>query len=185
MIQSILDWCSEVVSESDVVSRDILEVGSYNVNGSFRPYIESLNPSTYTGVDQLSGPDVDVIGKAEHLVNVYGPASFDVVISTEMLEHCEHWHDAVWNMMEVTKPGGLHIISTRSPGFPWHPYPEDWWRFSLDDIRAIWSSWDILDARDDPEMPGVFIKARKRHDWDSLLDYLRLTSMTVYRQPQL
>jgi hypothetical protein len=66
----------------------VLEVGSKFVNGSVRPLIERFcSPRDYVGVDIEPGKYVDVVLPAEKLVNCFGPESFDVVISTELLEH--------------------------------------------------------------------------------------------------
>jgi hypothetical protein len=69
----------------------VLEVGSKYVNGSVRPLIERFcSPKEYVGVDIEAGKFVDVILSAEKLVEYFGPESFDVVISTEMLEHIQN-----------------------------------------------------------------------------------------------
>jgi len=65
----------------------ILEVGSYNVNGSLRDWIlGNLCVTEYVGVDiQLQREYVDVVADASLLP--FRDESFDVVISTETLEH--------------------------------------------------------------------------------------------------
>lgn len=183
MIQTIIDWCQAVVTAADVQGEDVLEVGASDVNGSFRPYLESLGTASYIGTDLEWGRRVDDIVRAEDLVVKYGFERFGVVVSTEMLEHAEAWQECIWNMMAVTKPGGLNLITTRSPGFGYHPYPDDWWRFTMDDFREIWKDWEILSLEPDkPPYPGVFIKARRPADWDALADRERIAAMTVYAQ---
>ena len=70
----------------------ILEVGSKYINGSIRPFIERLmRLKEYIEVDTEPGKFVEVILPAERLVEYFKEESFDVVISTELLEHVRDW----------------------------------------------------------------------------------------------
>ena len=90
----------------------VLEVGSKYVNGSVRPLIERFcTPREYVGVDIEAGKFVDVILPAEKLVEYFGPESFDVVISTELLEHVQNWRLVINNMKSVLKCDGYIYIS--------------------------------------------------------------------------
>ena|SRR5579884_1136612 len=92
--------------------KKVLEIGSAYVNGSVRPIIERFcYPAEYIGVDIQPGKGVDVVLPAERLVDHFGPDSFDVVISTEMLEHVRDWRKVISNMKDVLKPGGYIYIS--------------------------------------------------------------------------
>ncbi|MEZ0346221.1 MAG: methyltransferase domain-containing protein [Infirmifilum sp.] len=64
-------------------------------------------PREYVGVGIEPGLFVDVLAPAEGLVERFGEDSFDVVISTELLEHVREWRLAVSNMKRVLKPGAL------------------------------------------------------------------------------
>jgi hypothetical protein len=87
-----------------------------------------------------------------------------------MLEHAGDWRDAVTGMARILAPGGLLLLTTRSPGFPHHPHPEDHWRFSVDHMDGIAEacSLEVLRLEPDPDWncPGVFLLARKPLDWD-------------------
>lgn len=141
--------------------KKVLEVGSYDVNGSVRPFVEGFKPETYIGTDFIAGPRVDAVVSAEDIVETYGKNSFDVVISTEMLEHAEHWRECVNNMKDVTKD--LLIITTRGPGFPLHSYPDDWWRYTVEDFAKIFADFETIHLMPDtdPNSPGVFYIGRK------------------------
>jgi SAM-dependent methyltransferase len=145
----------------DVEGRRVLDVGSLDVNGSLRPLIESWRPAEYVGVDIARGPGVDVICSADALVEHFGPARFDVVVSTELIEHIRDWKTAVANIKRVCAPRGWLLITTRSYGFRYHAYPHDYWRYEIDDMRRIFSDCEVLDLMSDPRSPGVFMKARK------------------------
>jgi len=134
---------------------NVLEVGSYNVNGSLRDWIlGNLCVATYIGVDiQPQQGYVDVVVDASLLP--FKDESFDVVISTEVLEHVENWRAVVSELKRVLKRGGLLVITTRSPGFPLHSYPYDFWRFTVDDFKVVFSDMRILKLVEDPQAPGV------------------------------
>ena len=95
----------------------------------------------------------------------FGAESFDVVIATELLEHVLDWRLVVNNMKLVLKPGGYIYITTRSKGFPYHAYPYDFWRYEIEDMKRIFSDFEIITLKQDHEVPGVFLKARKPHNW--------------------
>ncbi len=97
---------------------------------------------------------------ATNLLDVFVPGSYDVVISTEMIEHVYNWRKVVSNLKALAAPGGLIYISTRSRGFPYHAYPYDFWRFEIEDMHNIFSDCVADKVEKDPEL-GVFAKFRK------------------------
>jgi SAM-dependent methyltransferase len=113
------------------------------------------------GVDIEGGRFVDLILPAERLTEHFGSESFDIVISTELLEHVKDWRVVVENMKQVLKRGGVIYITTRSYGFQYHGYPYDFWRYEIEDMNEIFSDFTILMLEKDPECPGVFLKAVK------------------------
>ena len=155
------------LSLDEVAGKSVVEAGAYDVNGSVRPYIESLGPASYTGIDMRPGPRVDMVMGAADIPAKLGENCADIVASFEMLEHAEDWRAAVRGMILALNPGGLLIITTRSVGFPKHDHPGDFWRYSLSDMRQIATEadLDILKLENDWEAPGVFLKARKPEDW--------------------
>lgn len=163
-------FAARALTKADVKGRRVVEAGAHNYNGSVRGVYEAMGPASYTGTDMEPGPGVDLVCPAEKLPEVLGDASADVVISTEMLEHAEDWRDAVTGMAVILAPGGLLLLTTRSPGFPYHPHPVDCWRFSVDHMDGIAEacSLEVLRLEPDPDWncPGVFLLARKPEDWD-------------------
>lgn len=150
-----------VLTASIVAGRDCLEVGSLDVNGSIRPYVESLGPARYVGIDVAPGPRVDEVVDAVHLVERFGADSFDVVITTEMLEHIRDWPTVIANLKSVVRPGGYLLVTTRSIGFPYHAFPYDFWRYEPEDMRAIFADFEIVALERDSASPGIFMLARK------------------------
>ena len=170
MHDSVLEWAAKSLTVADIRSRRVLEVGSYDVNGSVRPIVMALEPASYVGVDQGAGPGVDETCNAIGLVARFDKNAFDVVISTEMLEHVTDWRPVIMEMVNVLAPDGLLVLTTRSPGFPYHPYPVDTWRYTVDGMRQILAAAGLVvrEVVDDPQAPGVFAIARKPFDWQGI-----------------
>lgn len=91
--------------------KKIIEIGSYDVNGTVR----NLFPMTeYLGVDLVEGPGVDLVcegGKVDLESNV-----FDLSISCECFEHNPLWIDTFSNMHRLTKEGALVLITVATAG---------------------------------------------------------------------
>lgn len=162
---SCIDFAGKVLQNADISGRDVLEVGSFNVNGSVRGLVLSRAPVSYTGVDIAEGPGVDKICRAEDLIPVFARGSFGLVISTEAMEHIRDWRKVVSNMKNLLCRGGVLLITTRSKGFGYHGYPNDFWRFELEDIREIFADMTITDLEADPSSPGILLKAVKGPDF--------------------
>jgi len=146
---------------SEVKGKRVIEIGSLDVNGSLRPIILDWQPSEYIGVDISKGKGVDVICNAENLEKMFGRESFDVVISTEMLEHVKNWRKVISNIKKICKPNGIILITTVSYGFPYHGYPYDYWRYEVSDMKNIFADCIIQKLEASRDVKAVFIKAKK------------------------
>ena len=167
MHPSAMAFACSALTEADVRGKYVVEAGAYDVNGSVRGHVESLGPAAYVGTDMREGPGVDLVVPAEDLP-VYCNG-YDVVVSTEMLEHAEDWQAAMRGMISVLAPGGVLVLTTRSAGFPQHGYPGDYHRFSVEAMGQILKSAGLdverLEADPAPGHPGVFARARKPPGW--------------------
>lgn len=159
--RSCLVFGENLLKEADIRGKRIIEIGSRDVNGSFREIVGRFEPAEYVGVDIEKGPGVDVICDVYDLVNRFGKESFDFVISTEMIEHVRDWQRAISQMKTILRPDGPLLVTTRSKGFPYHDYPSDFWRFELNDMSAIFADMEIEALEPDDSEPGVFVQARK------------------------
>jgi len=74
---------------------------------------EISSPKGNIGVDIEAGKFVDVILPAKKLIEYFGPEFFDVVISTELLEHVQNWRLVINNMKSVLSSEGIIYISPR------------------------------------------------------------------------
>lgn len=165
-----------------VRGRDVLEVGALDVNGSLRSWVESLEPAHYVGVDLTAGRGVDEVVDATSLVSRFGRESFDVVITTEMVEHTRDWQAVVGNLKGVLRAGGHLLLTTRSPGFAYHAWPYDFWRYTPDDMRRIFADLDIVTVEPDPQAAGVFVVARRPESFAEQTPDLALVSMITGRR---
>lgn len=89
----------------------VLEVGSLDINGSVR---ELFADCRYTGVDLQLGPGVDLACQGQ-LVE-FPTAHFDTTISAECMEHNPFWRETIANMLRMTRPGGMVLISCATTG---------------------------------------------------------------------
>ncbi|OWP57216.1 MAG: hypothetical protein B2I17_02155 [Thermoplasmatales archaeon B_DKE] len=167
MNASVMLWLCMNIEREEIENKNVLEVGSQDVNGSIKDYVLKFRPSSYVGVDFQKGKNVDLVMNAEDLIEKLGPERFDVVISTEMLEHVKDWRKVIHNLKGVLKKGALLIVTTRSQGFPYHAFPYDYWRYGIEDFERIFNDIQILKLEKDKE-PGVLLKAKKPVDFSEV-----------------
>ena len=67
---------------------EILDVGSYDVNGSYREIFAEVG-FKYVGLDMEAGPNVDIVPKSTYIWSEINDDHFDTVISGQALEHIE------------------------------------------------------------------------------------------------
>jgi SAM-dependent methyltransferase len=157
-----LRFLSANLPKSLVQGSRVLEVGALpGGEATPRDVILPLGPASYVGVDITDGPGVDVVSDVSRLVERFGSDSFDVVIAAELVEHVRDWRTAISNLKRVVAANGTLIVTTRSQGYPFHAAPFDYWRYELDDMRAIFADMEIVDLIADQLYPGVFVCVRK------------------------
>ncbi len=117
MHQEAAKFCEDIQRRSPFffTGQRVLEVGSLCINGSVR---DLFDDSEYTGIDLVPGPGVDQV---IHVMGLMEPTNaFDVVVSTEALEHDRLWRDSLLRMFGLLKPGGLLLITCATDGRPEH-----------------------------------------------------------------
>jgi hypothetical protein len=89
----------------------VLEAGSLNLNGSAKIFFDD---SEYIGVDAKNGEDVDWWGVFhEYKEKPFG--YFDIVVTTETLEHDPFWRITLKHMIDMIKLEGTLMISCAGP----------------------------------------------------------------------
>ena len=97
--------------------------------------------------------------------DVLADASFDVVVTTDVLEHLERPWRAAGEIGRILRPGGVAVVHTP---FSWagSPRRDDYWRFSAAGLRSLFADLECLetgyDVRDrDRDRWGVYCVARR------------------------
>ena len=122
----------------DLSGISILDVGSYDVNGTYK---DLFIGASYVGLDIADGPNVDITC-SKHDVYPLDNNSFDVVISGQALEHMTHPWKAVMEMSRILKSQGL-ICLIAPWKWPIHPYPMDCFRILPDGMKSLMQDNDI------------------------------------------
>jgi SAM-dependent methyltransferase len=89
----------------------IIEIGSYDVNGSVRQFFNSPN---YSGVDLIEGPGVDIVCEGDKVDHPDG--LYDIALSCECFEHNPQWAETFQNMHRMTKDGGIVLVTCATTG---------------------------------------------------------------------
>ena len=113
----------------------ILDLGSLDVNGSYRGYFE-VSSWTYRGIDMAAGKNVDIVLQDPYNWREIRSSSADVVISGQAFEHIEFFWLTMLEIARVLKPEGLCCLIAPSGG-PEHRYPMDCWRYYPDGFTAL------------------------------------------------
>ena len=105
MHQEVKDYISKVKQKYPEYFKNkrVLEMGSQNFNGSVRNYFEDCE---YVGIDRMEGKDVDTVCNAHEFKD---EKRFDVVITTEMLEHDKYAKKSVLNAVSLLRQNGILI----------------------------------------------------------------------------
>jgi SAM-dependent methyltransferase len=134
------------VIETELAGRqdlDILDVGCGQK--PFYPFFKAVARS-YVGTDVMEGnPMVDRVCPVEALDAE--DESADVVLCLSVLEHVDDPARAVRELRRVLRPGGV-VFATTHGCFPWHPYPQDHWRWTQTGLPLLFEKdGDFSDVR--------------------------------------
>jgi SAM-dependent methyltransferase len=110
---------------------DILDVGCGDM--PYYPIFERI-ARDYAGADVEPAPRVRYVGPVEELAAP--PASFDLVLCTQVLEHVRDPLQALAQIARVLRPGGHAFVTTHGV-WPFHPYPDDRWRWTQQGLETI------------------------------------------------
>ena len=102
--------------------------------------------SEYIGVDVVAHPAADLVGRVEDLPVESG--AFDLVLCTQVLEHCDDPVRAVSELRRVTAPGGRVLASTHGVQV-YHPSPQDYWRWTYAGLERLFvenAEWQSVEV---------------------------------------
>jgi SAM-dependent methyltransferase len=127
-----------------------------------KPYYPFFEPfvSEYVGLDVVENPAAELLGPIEALP--VPDASFDVVLCSQVLEHCDDPEQAVRELRRVTRAGGRVLASTHGVQV-YHPSPVDLWRWTHTGLErlftrsAAWSSVTVLPSSGTTACLGMLV----------------------------
>lgn len=159
--------CLAIDIYCDPTSAILLEVGSYDVNGSLRNHVGSR--ADYVGIDFEEGPGVDIVVAPGELLPV-DDDHFDLVIASSALEHDPAFWNTFLEMCRKAKRGGHIYINVPSNGAV-HRYPYDCWRFYPDAGRAL-AAW-ARSQGEEIELVESFVANREDDIWNDFVSVFR------------
>lgn len=132
LLHEIKEFATTVSSQDRV-----LDVGCGD-----KPYASLFaHTAAYIGVEIEPGPKVDVVAPAWKLP--FPDHSFDVLFSTQVLEHVSRLSETITEMQRVVKPGGKVFISAPLT-FIEHGTPYDFWRFTRYGFQHLFQNFTIV-----------------------------------------
>lgn len=112
----------------------VADIGGGDYNGSYRQLFD--HPKfEYLAVDPEDTGDVEVLMTAPYQLP-FADGTIDLVISGQMLEHCDAFWLVFAEMKRVLAADGVLVVIAPSEG-PIHRYPVDCYRFYPDSFHAL------------------------------------------------
>ena len=117
----------------------VLEIGSRIVSPG-APSKRAMFPgaSRYVGFDYHPDDNTDIVGDAHRLSEHVGVGQFDAIFSLSVLEHLAMPWVAAMEINKALAPGGIAFHCTHF-AWPAHDLPWDFWRFSDEGLKAVFS----------------------------------------------
>lgn len=131
-----------------------------DVGGREAPYRNMVPHTAYLRLDCDESAKPDILASAEAMP-VFNEV-IDTVVCIEVLEHVHRPQAVAEEIYRVLKPGGTCILSTRFI-HPYHPGPEDYYRFSsaaLKDLFHQFSEVEVIPQGNRLQMFYQFINLR-------------------------
>ena len=146
LLRPLSDWL-RAEAEAQHAARGpyrVLDVGC-----GVKPYYEWFRPyvSEYVGLDVAGNPSAELEGTIEAIPAEN--ASFDVVLCTQVLEHCDDPAQGVRELRRVLRPGGCVLLSTHGVQV-YHPAPHDLWRWTHEGLERLFltnGTWGSVSVR--------------------------------------
>jgi SAM-dependent methyltransferase len=92
-------------------------------------------------LDRHHGPMV--VARAESIP--FPASTFDLVVSTEMLEHCPEPAKVAAEVHRILKPGGRLVLTTPFI-YAVHGWPNDYYRYTASALEHLFASFDRIEV---------------------------------------
>jgi len=132
---ALMKWVLSSTGIPKVKGSQVADVGSMDVNGTYRNTLKKLGVRSYTGIDIAEGPNVDVVvdPEADSWADV---GQFDLVISGQCMEHVLRpweWIKQVASLMS----DDACVVIVAPHTWRYHEYPIDCWRVFPEGLKAL------------------------------------------------
>ena len=131
------------------LSLRIADVGSYDINGTYRRLLECPRWS-YTGFDAELGGNVDVVlnSPEDWRLEPQHIGTYDVVVSGQVLAHVRRPWLWIQQLTSLVRPGGLVWVCVPNT-WGYHEIPIDCWRIWPEGLKTLLADAgvDVLECR--------------------------------------
>jgi SAM-dependent methyltransferase len=146
----------------------VLEVGAVDVNSTAQGLsVRALCAAAahYHGIDVRDGPGVDKVCAA---ADFDGKESYDLVISTEAMEHADNPQSLIACAWRALKPGGILLLTAAAPER--QPHGNDGgtvqtgeWYANIEpkQLKSWLAEWESVKVRHEPSVGDVYARAVK------------------------
>lgn len=100
------------------------------------PYAPLFAANEYVRADHTEMPGVDYRINEDGTLPELGSESFDVLLSTQVLEHVPDPAAYLGEALRLLRPGGILLLSTHGT-FSDHPCPGDYWRWTRQGLQVL------------------------------------------------
>lgn len=119
----------------------------------------------------------DIVADAHSLP--FKDGEFEVILSTEMLEHVKDPFRVERELRRVTVKGGMLILSTRFV-FPLHDIPHDYWRFTKYGLKELFKEWEIVEIKGETKNFSTIGALLQRICFQTKLRFNKLTKFFLF-----
>jgi hypothetical protein len=142
------EWLNRL---SGMSSPRVLEIGTKAWDGKpsrhHRSDILTANPmSIWDGLDTEPGEDVTIVSDIHSVSEIVPADTFDMLLCPSVLEHLRRPWVAARQLASISKVGAMLLVNTHQ-SFPYHPYPKDYYRFSIEGLEEVFApdaGWKVV-----------------------------------------
>jgi SAM-dependent methyltransferase len=134
----------ELIDSQDFVK--VLEIGSRPRKGTIRRSL--FSKKQYTGIDILTGENVDIVADAHNLSTVFLTNTFDAIYSIYVFEHLAMPWKVALEISKIMRNGAIAYLLTHQT-YGVHDEPWDFWRYNQNTWKTIFNSatgFEVLDT---------------------------------------
>ena len=171
----ILNKVLKLIEQYDLCGK-VLEIGAYKDEQSARQVFTAPR-FEYSNLD-ISDSNVPstIVGDITDCKNIE-KESFDVVFCSDVFEHINRPWLAAKEISRILKPNGYALIFTVW-SWRYHPLPIDYWRFSPECLKFLFSEMECIEAD--------FDMSSRRDDirgfWPDKRDYVPIDELGGWRE---